>query len=41
MLKDSNGIIEGLKANLAKFGIHHTTVQIECGNCGQGRVADH
>jgi len=33
-------IMSALKENLhVSFEIHHTTIQFECGNCGQGMVA--
>lgn len=36
-LSDCNSITTELKASLAHFGIEHTTIQIECAACGQGR----
>lgn len=40
-LSQSSRIMEELKAVLAKnFGIHHTTIQFECLNCGQGAAFD-
>jgi hypothetical protein len=27
-----------LKARLTKFGIEHTTIQLECAACGQGQT---
>ena len=38
MLSQTNAIMEKVKAVLEKFNIHHTTIQFECSNCGQGRV---
>jgi len=35
-LTDGNGIVAELKARLKKFGIEHTTIQLECESCGQG-----
>lgn len=37
-LSDCNSITTELKARLAHFGIEHTTIQIECAACGQGRT---
>jgi cobalt-zinc-cadmium efflux system protein len=39
-LSQTQAVMDGLKASLRqRFGIEHTTVQFECGNCGQGSVA--
>jgi len=38
-LAEGDGIMALLKQRLLKFGIEHTTIQFECGNCGQGMVA--
>lgn len=35
-LTDGDGIIAEIKARLKKFGIEHTTIQLECEACGQG-----
>lgn len=37
-LAEGDGLMAELKARLAKFGIEHTTIQLECASCGQGRV---
>lgn len=37
-LAEGDGLMAELKARLAKFGIGHTTIQLECVSCGQGRV---
>jgi cobalt-zinc-cadmium efflux system protein len=38
-LAEAQGVQEELKQALAeKFGIHHTTIQFECANCGQGTL---
>lgn len=37
-LSQTDVIMAKVKAALAEFGIHHTTIQLECRNCGQGRV---
>lgn len=36
-LHDCDGITAEIKLRLAAFGIEHTTIQIECAACGQGR----
>ncbi|WP_423226350.1 cation diffusion facilitator family transporter [Candidatus Amarolinea aalborgensis] len=36
-LHDCGGIAAEIKQRLAAFGIEHTTIQIECAACGQGR----
>lgn len=37
-LKDTTALMAELKRGLAEaFGIQHTTIQIECATCGQGR----
>jgi len=39
-LSQAQAVMDGLKESLRQsFGIEHTTVQFECGNCGQGTVA--
>ncbi len=35
-LAEGDGIMAELKKRLARFGIEHTTIQFECGDCGQG-----
>ena len=35
-LAESDGLMAELKARLKKFGIEHTTIQMECAACGQG-----
>lgn len=35
-LTDGDGIMAEIKARLKKFGIEHTTIQLECEACGQG-----
>ncbi len=37
-LAASEGVMNQLKDRLRGFGIEHTTIQFECGNCGQGAV---
>jgi cobalt-zinc-cadmium efflux system protein len=37
-LAESDGIMAELKARLTKFGIEHTTIQLECAACGQGQT---
>ena len=37
-LVESDGIMAELKKRLSKFGIEHTTIQLECSACGQGKV---
>lgn len=37
-LAEGDGLMAELKARLAKFGIEHTTIQLECASCGQGRI---
>jgi cobalt-zinc-cadmium efflux system protein len=37
-LAESDGLMADLKRCLLKFGIEHTTIQFECGNCGQGAI---
>ena len=37
-LAAEDGLMAELKKRLARFGIEHTTIQFECGNCGQGAV---
>jgi len=38
-LAEAQGVQEALKSVLmARFGIHHTTIQFECANCGQGTL---
>ena len=34
---ESDAIMTELKARLKKFGIEHTTIQLECAACGQGK----
>lgn len=34
---ESNGMMTNLKRSLLKFGIEHTTIQLECEACGQGK----
>lgn len=36
-LAESSDIIAELKQRLSKFGIEHTTIQLECAACGQGK----
>jgi len=36
LLAEEDGIMTELKKRLAKFGIEHTTIQLECEACGQG-----
>ena len=36
-LHDCDGITAEIKQRMAAFGIEHTTIQIECATCGQGR----
>ena len=38
LLAESDGIMAELKRRLAKFGIEHTTIQLECAACGQGKA---
>jgi len=37
-LVESDSIMAELKKRLSKFGIEHTTIQLECTACGQGRT---
>lgn len=39
-LSQSNIIMEKLKIVLMELGFHHTTIQFECNNCGQGKVSE-
>lgn len=39
-LSQADGVMSALKETLQRdFAIQHTTIQLECGNCGQGLVA--
>ncbi len=37
-LTENDGLMADLKRRLLQFGIEHTTIQIECAACGQGRT---
>jgi len=39
-LGEENCLMAELKQRLSAFGIEHTTIQFEHGNCGQGRVVE-